>query len=69
MSEAFKNLTREELLALIKKQAAEIALLKAEIQSLQAQLARATKTSANSSKPPSSDIVKQQKQTPSGKKN
>ena len=70
MSETFNKLTYDQLLALVQKQAIEIERLKAEIQSLRAQLARATRASVNSSKPPSSDIVKpQSSQRASVKKN
>ena len=69
MNDAIKLLSHDELVALVLKQAAEIQCFKAEIQSLKEQLAKATRTSANSSKRPSSDIVKPKKQKHSRKKN
>ena len=60
--------TYDELVTLVQKQAAEIERLKAEIQSLKEQLAKATKNSTNSSNRPSSDIVKPKKQKRASRK-
>jgi len=49
--------------AIIKKQAAEIKMLKEIIAQLEEKIARLEKNSSNSSKPPSSDIVKPKKTT------
>ena len=61
----YQRLSREELLALVAEQDAQISRLlerlaeqDRRITALEAELARARKDSSNSSKPPSSDIVK-----------
>lgn len=62
MIDGINTLTRDELIALVPR-------LLERIQQLEQQLAAATKNSRNSSKPPSSDIVKPPKPNlPSGKK-
>lgn len=62
MEDGINSLTREELIALVSQ-------LLEKIQQLEEQLARASKNSKNSSKPPSSDIVKPPpKPLPSGEK-
>ena len=61
MSDAIKSLSHDELVALVIQLQQEIERLKAENILLKEQLAKATKTSANSSKRPSSDIVKPKK--------
>ena len=53
-----QELSRTELLALVMEQRAEIAALKTRLATLETELAQARKNSRNSSKPPSSDIVK-----------
>lgn len=53
----------KELLAIIGNLEARIRELTKQVEDLQAQLAKANKNSSNSSKPPSSDIVKPQKET------
>jgi transposase len=52
------NLTREELLALVRELQEQIAALQRRVAQLERELAAARKNSSNSSKPPSSDIVK-----------
>jgi len=69
MSDQIKALSHDELVALVIQLQQEIERLKAENQFLKEQLAKATRTSANSSKRPSSDIVKPKKQKRSRKKN
>lgn len=69
MSDAIKSLSHDELVALVIQLQQGIERLKAENTLLKEQLAKATKTSANSSKHPSSDIVKPKKQKLRRKKN
>jgi len=70
MSDQISSLSHEELVALVIQLQQEIERLKAENQSLKELLAKATKNSTNSSKRPSSDIVKpKKKKKASGKKN
>jgi hypothetical protein len=56
----------EDLQELVKKQAETIKLLEARIAELEAIIARLQKDSRNSSKPPSSDIVKPKTAVPKG---
>ena len=70
MSDQTNTLSHDELVALVIELQKEVARLKSQNQLLKQQLAKATKTSINSSKRPSEDIVKLKKQKPaSGKKN
>jgi len=68
MSDAIKSLSHDELVALVIQLHQEIERLKSENLFLKEQLAKATKTSANSSKRPSSDIVKPKKQKQASRK-
>ncbi|HHN46780.1 MAG TPA: hypothetical protein ENN09_04990 [Planctomycetes bacterium] len=54
----YQELSRAELLALVEAQERRIVQLEQRIAALEAELARARKDSSNSSKPPSSDLVK-----------
>lgn len=69
-----ESLSKPELISIIRSQEARITQLEAQVAELQEQVARLLKNSSNSSKPPSSDIVKPPKakstgtQKPGGRK-
>src|SRR3989338_5584101 len=61
-----ESLSKPALITIIRAMAAKIAALEHEITQLQEQVARLSKDSSTSSKPPSSDIVKPPKPKSSG---